>query len=50
MSEAQHKLLKRLCETHNLRFDPGWDRTEAKIKITQLIHREKKSGPPNMAA
>jgi hypothetical protein len=50
MTEAQARLLKRLCNTHGVEFDKDWKRGEAKQRITQLIWKDKKSGPPNMAA
>jgi hypothetical protein len=39
MTEAQAKLLKRLCEQHGETFNPSWSKRMASRRIQQLKRR-----------
>ena len=50
MSPDQARLLKRLCPKHGVTFNPDWDRDTAKFQISKLIRKDKRDGPPDLAA
>jgi hypothetical protein len=50
MTVDQAKRLKDLCAKFGVKFDPDWKRGEAKQRLNQLIWKDRKSGPPDMAA
>jgi hypothetical protein len=39
MTDAQAKLLKRLCEQHGETFNPSWSKAQASKRISQLKAR-----------
>lgn len=41
MTDAQAKLLRRLCKKYSIEFDPSWTRDEASRRLSKLVAREK---------
>lgn len=41
MTDAQERLLRRLCTKYGIDFDPSWTRDEASRQLSKLVRREK---------
>lgn len=41
MTDAQAKLLRRLCTKYGIEFDSSWSRDEASRRLSKLVAREK---------